>query len=104
VVPRQGWSPCPAQKGTGNRIRYHPVTPQTFAPPRGTTCTTCTTKGERTGGAYLKPLAAAGEAEEHRGVVHGAGEATPPHGAVESRRLGLRRGGCHTAGKHERGF
>jgi hypothetical protein len=46
VVPRQGWSPCPLQKGTGELIRYHPVTPQVFAPPRGTACTTCTTKGK----------------------------------------------------------
>jgi hypothetical protein len=46
VVPRQGWSPCPLQKVTGELIRYHLVPPRTFAPPRGTTCTTCTTKGE----------------------------------------------------------
>ena len=41
-----GRSPCPLQKGTGELIRYHPVTPQVFAPPRGTACTTCTTKGK----------------------------------------------------------
>jgi hypothetical protein len=49
----------PFRRAPGDRLRYHLVTPRTFAPPRGTTCTTCTTKGERTGGAYLKPLAAA---------------------------------------------
>ena len=64
MVPRQGRGRCPVQKGTGELIRYHPVTPRTFAPPRGTTCTTCTTctTGERervNSGVYFKPLAAA---------------------------------------------
>jgi SAM-dependent methyltransferase len=44
VVPRYGVARSDGHRGNG--IRYHPVTPRTFAPPRGTTCTTCTTRGE----------------------------------------------------------